>query len=68
MTADEVRDKLRAACQEAGGQTAWARQVELGSAYVSDVLSGRREPGPAILKALSLARAVDYQPIDDGVA
>lgn len=45
---------LRAACRKAGSMRAWARQHELSAAYVSDVLMGRREPGPAICDAFEI--------------
>ncbi len=54
MTASEVRDLLRKACDRAGGIRAWARERELSAAYVSDVLLGRREPGPSICEAFGL--------------
>jgi hypothetical protein len=54
MTSDQVRGMLRAACKKAGSLRAWARQHDLSAAYVSDVLLGRRAPGPAILEAFGL--------------
>ena len=54
MTADEVREILRRACKKAGGMRAWARAHGVSVAYVSDVLLGRREPGPSICAAFQL--------------
>jgi hypothetical protein len=54
MTADDVRALLRARIN--GSQASWAKANGVSPAYVSDVLSGRREPGDAILKALGLVR------------
>lgn len=54
MTADDVRELLRKACEKAGGIRAWARQQKLSAAYVSDVLTERRDPGPSILKAFGI--------------
>jgi DNA-binding transcriptional regulator YdaS (Cro superfamily) len=45
-----------------GNQAAWARDHNLSPAYVSDVINGRREPGPAILEALGIERVVVYRP------
>lgn len=56
-TTDEMRAMLRAACEAAGSQIAWAKANGLSSAYVSDVLAGRREPGR------SIAEAFGYQPV-----
>jgi hypothetical protein len=57
LTADDVRARLREAIGEAGSQVAWARAHDTGDGYVRDVLSGRREPGKPILKALGLEDA-----------
>ena len=54
MTAGEVRELLRKACEKAGTQGAWAKAHEVSAAYVSDVILGRRDPGPAICEALGL--------------
>lgn len=61
FTANEVRALLRAACDNAGGQNAWARAHGVSNAYVSDVLLGRREPGPAICGALALTVITRYE-------
>lgn len=57
---DEVNavDSLRAA----------AKRWKISPAYLSDVLNGRRNPGPAILKPLGYVRVVEvkYQPITPG--
>lgn len=63
MTAAEVRDLLREACIDAGSQRAWATEHGVSPVYVSDVLSGRREPGEKILDALGLRKIVSYEPI-----
>jgi DNA-binding transcriptional regulator YdaS (Cro superfamily) len=48
--------------QAAPNQAAWARSHGISPAYVSDVINGRREPGPAILDALGIERVVTYRP------
>jgi Na+-translocating ferredoxin:NAD+ oxidoreductase RNF subunit RnfB len=55
--ADEMRVMLRAACDAAGSQTAWARANGVSTAYVNDCLAGRREIGE------SIAKAMGYQPV-----
>ena len=52
---------LRKAIADAGGQSAWAKQVGLTPSYVNDVLLGRRDPGPAVLAALGLRRVISYE-------
>jgi DNA-binding transcriptional regulator YdaS (Cro superfamily) len=54
MTDAEVQGVLRRACNDAGSQRAWADLHNVSDQYVSDVLKGRRRPGPAILEALGL--------------
>lgn len=66
MTADDVRKLLTKACEAhraIGGQKAWAKINGLSPAYVSDVLSGRREPGESICRALGIRRVVSYRKI-----
>lgn len=57
FTTDDVRALLLAACDAAGSQVAWARQWGISTSYVNDVLRGRKEPGPKILRALGLEAA-----------
>lgn len=69
LTMDQVRTKLAAEVGKAGGVRSWARQEGCSAAYVSDVLNGRRDPGPLIATALRLTlhdepreRRVTYSP------
>lgn len=57
----EIYAEIRKSCDAAGGQSRWAEQHDLSPAYVSDVLHGRRDPGPKILAALGYVRRVTYQ-------
>lgn len=45
-----------------GNQLSWCKQNGISPAYLSDVLSGRRDPGPKILDALGLEPVTLYQP------
>lgn len=56
-----VITRLRRACRTAGGQAHWAKRHGISPAYVSDVLSGRRAPGPKILAPLGLIETVSYR-------
>jgi hypothetical protein len=51
---DQVLDMLREAIAQVGSQYQWATKYKLSPQYVSDVLRGRRNMGPAILKALGV--------------
>jgi predicted transcriptional regulator len=59
MNAEQVRELLRAKIN--GNQAAWAKAHTLSPSYISDVLSGRREPGEAVMRALGLERIVTYR-------
>jgi hypothetical protein len=62
MHVEEVVEKLKAACKDAGGQTAWGAAHGVSGAYVHDCVRGRRDPGESILRALGLQREVRYIP------
>lgn len=57
---EDVKKLLRTACAIAGSQGGWARANGISAGYVSDILQGRREPGPDALRALKLRRVVRY--------
>jgi hypothetical protein len=54
MTEARVVRLLRAACREAGSQSAWAYAHGVRPQYVSAVLLHRQHPGPQIVRALGL--------------
>lgn len=58
---DQVLDMLRAECAQVGSQYQWATKYKLSPQYLSDVLKGRRNVGPAILKALELEAVTLYR-------
>lgn len=58
MISDEIRKILLDHCREFGSQSGWAKAHSVSPAYVSDVLSCRRDPGPKLLRALNLRVAV----------
>lgn len=55
-----VLEKLRQAVLAYGNQKAAAKAWHLSAPYLSDVLSGKRAPGPKILKVLHLKRVETY--------
>jgi hypothetical protein len=61
MKTEQVRTLLRAACDEAGSIRKWASRHGVSAMYVSNVLRGKQEPGPAICKPLGLIRTVTYR-------
>jgi transcriptional regulator with XRE-family HTH domain len=42
-------------------QSAVAKELGIMPSYLSDVLKGRREPGPQVLDALGLERVISYR-------
>ncbi len=61
MSIDEVRVRLAKQVAVAGSQRNWAHRHGIALGYVSMVLNGKRQPGPAILDALNLVKkAADY--------
>ena len=62
MNSDGVIRLIRSRCKERGGQIYFATWADVSPAYLSDVLAGRREPGPKILAALGLSRRTVYEP------
>jgi len=59
MTREQLLDRLRQACDQAGGSAAWAQSHELSANYVAEVLAGEHQvigPAYALLKALGLER------------
>jgi hypothetical protein len=58
MDNEQILKRLRAACEKAGSQRAWALAHGIAPQYPNLVLTGRRPPGPQILRALGLKREV----------
>ena len=42
-------------------QSALAKELGVSPAYLSDILRGKRDPGPQVLGALGLERVVTYE-------
>lgn len=61
LSVDDVRRLLADACSASGGQKSWGDKHKVSQTYISVVLSGRTEPGPAILEALGLERVTMYR-------
>jgi len=66
MTRDDLIKVLEQRAKRAGSRSALAREMGVSPAYVGDVLLGKRDPGPAILKVLGLRRQVQITYIKAG--
>ena len=64
MNQKTVVNRIRRMCEQQRSQAAVAVYFGVSQAYISDILCGKRQPGPAILTKLGLTRRVsyDYQP------
>ena len=62
-TADNILTRLRAAC--AGNQRAFARKHDIVPSILSEVLSGRRDIPPSIMKALGVVERKTYPAATD---
>lgn len=60
LSMEDVRRLLGMACTAVGSQYQWATKHKLSPPYVSDVLAGRRDPGPSILRAIGLKKITAY--------
>lgn len=60
MDQAKVIAKLRRMC-EAKSQKEIASGLQISPQYLSDILKGRREPGPMVLASMGLTRRVDYK-------
>jgi len=65
MTGVEVQELLRKEAVNAGGISEWATQRGVDQAAASRALKGATPPRPAILKALGLARKIEYVKIKE---
>lgn len=55
----DVRTALQRLIKEEGGQNAAARKIGISHAHLSDLLKGRRAPGPKVLGPLGFRRVVE---------
>lgn len=65
ITEIQVQQMLRMEIALCGSAGKWALKKDVSSAYISDVLRGRRDPGDKILRALGLRKIVGYELVSD---
>ena len=58
MTIAEFQKMLRRAVDDAGSVRKYAKSLDCSPQHISDVLLGRREPGPTLLGAFRLRKMV----------
>ena len=63
ITSEQVREKLRRKASIMGSQKALAEDLGVSSAFISDILLGKRQPTGKVLECLGLRRVVRYEPV-----
>jgi hypothetical protein len=61
MDKEGVVERLRAQIEAAGSARKMGKQHGISAQYLSDVLTGKREPAGKILAALGVERVVSYR-------
>lgn len=61
LAVGDVTALLTAQIEDAGNQARWCAENGVSTAYLSDVLNGRREPGKKILAVLGLEAVTLYR-------
>lgn len=56
MTLKDVRKMVETEVDQAGSYRRAAKRLEVSHAYLADVVSGHREPGPKMLTALGVEK------------
>ena len=59
MTREQIVEQLRKLCIQHKSQKAVATFLGISDPYLSDILAGKRAPGPKVLKALGLRRGYE---------
>lgn len=65
MTTADLIARLHRESNQLGSQAKLAQAIGITPSYLSDVLLGKREPGPKILAYLQLAKKTIYEPITE---
>jgi hypothetical protein len=62
---EDVVKFLAAEIDRLGSQAAFSRAWHVSQSYVSEVLAGTRDPGPAILTVFKLAQRKLFVPVEE---
>lgn len=60
LTHADVREEVRFLADSMSTRKAFADKVGISSAYLCDIIQGRREPGPKVLQFLRLEKVIVY--------
>lgn len=67
MNTEEILSRLRAECELAGSQTAWARTNGFSPAYICETLAGKKQVSERLADALGIDRLVVYRARSGGI-
>ena len=56
-----ILHKLKREAETSGSFAALARRIGISGAYLSDIMSGKRNAGPKVLNYLGLNKRVSYE-------
>jgi hypothetical protein len=62
LTEAQLRDELRKRIDAAGTQTNLARELQLSTPYLSDIVNNRAPVSDRVASALGFDRIVEYEP------
>lgn len=60
LTMAQVVSRIRAECKRLGSQKAYAERCKVSTAFLNDVLNGRRDPTEPVIAPLAIRRMVVY--------
>ena len=63
MTPTQVCQLLRARCEKAGSQSAFAREIGLPQPYINAVIRGRRPPSEYLCDILGIEAIITYRKV-----
>lgn len=66
LTIANLRRLLAERCELAGSRSEWARRHRIPLSVVSETISGKRDPSPAVINAMGFLRVERFIPIKRG--
>lgn len=66
MTQEALLNYISRRAQRLGTRRALAKHLGVSDQYLSDVLTGKREPGSKLLGALGFRKIISYRAIQEG--
>lgn len=67
LTAAQVRERLREACNKAAGQYPWSRLNGLSQPFINQIINGKRPISDAVASKISLRRVTSWADTSDDI-